>query len=75
MTTPTASPMRQLRDASTSDITAEMLMRLYPSERARLLEARAHLEEALQMQPQYHHGRKRLAELDVMLNSADVRRN
>lgn len=27
MTTPTTSPMRKLRDASTSDITAEMLMR------------------------------------------------
>jgi len=30
-----------------------MLMKLYPSDRARLLEAKTHLEQALQLQPQF----------------------
>jgi len=49
---------------------AEMLMRLYPSDPERLLEARGHMEKCIELQPQFYHGRQRLAELDAMLNSA-----
>jgi tetratricopeptide (TPR) repeat protein len=51
-------------------LSAEMLMRLYPSDPDRLLEARAHMDKCIELQPQFHHGRQRLAELNGMLQTA-----
>jgi hypothetical protein len=51
-------------------LSAEMLMRLYPSDPDRLLEARAHMEKCIELQPQFYHGRQRLEELDRMLQTA-----
>jgi len=51
-------------------LSAEMLMRLYPEDRTRLLEAKTHLEKCIELQPQYHHARRRLEELITMINSA-----
>ncbi len=51
-------------------LSAEMLMRLYPKDRTRLLEAQTHLEKCIELQPQYYHGRQRLEELNAMILSA-----
>jgi tetratricopeptide (TPR) repeat protein len=51
-------------------LSAEMLMRLYPKDRTRLLEAKTHLEKSIELQPQYYHGRQRLEELNAMIRSA-----
>ncbi len=53
---------------------AEMLMRLYPKSRGKLLEARNHLEKALLLEPQFHYARQRLDEIDEILNSG-IRQN
>jgi tetratricopeptide (TPR) repeat protein len=47
--------------------TALMLLQVYPSDRARLLEARAHLERALQLQPQHADSREELDSLNQRL--------
>ncbi len=44
-----------------------MLMKLYPSDRARLLEAKTHLEHALQLQPQFVSARQLLQQLNKLL--------
>ena len=54
---------------------AEMLMRLYPKVRGKLLEARIHLEKALLLEPQFYYARQRLDEIDEILHSADKRNN
>jgi len=54
-------------------LAAEKLVRMYPSDRDRLLEAKAHMEKSIELQPQYYHGRKRLADINEMLSSSDVR--
>ena len=46
-----------------------MLMKLYPSDRARLLEAKTHLEHALQLQPQFVSARQLLQQLNNILGS------
>ena len=46
-----------------------MLMKLYPSDRARLLEAKTHLEHALQLQPQFVSARQLLQQLNNLLGS------
>ncbi len=46
---------------------AFMLIKLYPSDRARMLEAKAHLEKALQIQPQYVQARQWLENLKELL--------
>ncbi len=46
---------------------AFMLIKLYPSDRARMLEAKAHLEKALQIQPQYVQARQWLERLRELL--------
>ncbi len=46
-----------------------MLMKLYPSDRVRLLEAKTHLEHALQLQPQFVSARQLLQLLDKLLGS------
>ena len=47
--------------------TALMLMKMHPGERTKLLEARAHLERALQLQPQHEPSRMELDELNARL--------
>jgi tetratricopeptide (TPR) repeat protein len=54
---------------------AEMLMRLYPKVRGKLLEARIHLEKALLLEPQFYYARERLDDIDEVLHSADNRNN
>jgi hypothetical protein len=44
-------------------------MRLYPANYDRLMEARSHMEKAIELQPQYYHARQRLIELDRVLDS------
>jgi Tfp pilus assembly protein PilF len=56
-------------------LAAEMLMRLYPSVRVKLLEAKTHLEKTIQLQPEYYHAHQKLAELNEILNASDRRRN
>ena len=46
-----------------------MLTKLYPSDRARLLEAKTHLEQALQLQPQLVAARQLLQQLNEKLGS------
>jgi tetratricopeptide (TPR) repeat protein len=46
-----------------------MIARLYPSDRTRLLEARAHFEEALRLQPQMASARQWLDQIDRFLAS------
>ncbi len=41
-------------------LTAEMLLRLYPTDRTRWLEAKTHLEKAVQLQPQFVLARQKL---------------
>lgn len=53
-------------------LAAEGLMRLYPSNRSRLLEARAHLTKSIELHPQYFHARQRLEDLDQILASFRV---
>jgi len=48
--------------------TALMLIQLYPSDRARLLAARQHVERAISMQPQSYQARQILEQLDERLN-------
>jgi tetratricopeptide (TPR) repeat protein len=50
-------------------LAAEGLMRLYPPDRARLVEARSHMEKSIQLQPQYYHARQRLEDLNQILGS------
>jgi len=45
-----------------------MLLRLYPDSRARLLEAKAHLEQAIRLQPQFFDARKLLAQVNEALD-------
>jgi hypothetical protein len=52
-----------------------MLMRLYPSEREQLLEARKHLEAAIILQPQFQLAHFRLAEVDRKLGNMTQRQN
>ncbi len=47
---------------------AVMLLDLYPSNRARLLEARQHAQRAISMQPQSQDARQILAQIDARLN-------
>lgn len=47
--------------------TALMLMKMHPGERVKLLDARAHLERALQLQPQHALSRQELDELNARL--------
>ena len=49
-------------------LAAEMLMRLYPSDRTRWLEAKTHLEKALQLQPQFVLARKKLEYVNAHLD-------
>ena len=44
-----------------------MLTLLYPSDRAKLLDAKAHLEQALQLQPQFIQARELLKLLNKLL--------
>ena len=46
-----------------------MLMKLYPSDRARLLEAKTHLEHAIQLQPQFVSAHQLLQQLNNLLGS------
>ena len=46
-----------------------MLMKLYPSDRAKLLEAKTHLEHALQLQPQFVSAHQLLQQLNNLLGS------
>lgn len=48
---------------------AEKLMVLFPYDRKKQLEARAHLEKSLELQPQFFRSRQNLARLERMLNS------
>jgi len=56
-------------------LAAEMLTRLYPSVRVKLLEAKTHLETTILVQPQFLPAHQKLAELNGILNAADRRRN
>jgi len=47
--------------------TAIMLIELYPSNRARLLEAKNHLEQSLELQPQSFQARQVLKQLNQAL--------
>jgi len=49
-------------------LTGVMLSQLYPSDRGRLLEAKAHFERALQLQPQFFKARERLDLLNEKLD-------
>jgi len=49
---------------------AVMLLRLYPGSRPRLLEAKAHLEQAILLQPQFFDARKLLAQINQSLGTA-----
>jgi len=51
-------------------LAAEMMLRLYPSDLARWLEAKTHLEKAIQLQPQFYLARKKLEYINERLNSA-----
>lgn len=51
--------------------TAVMLLRLYPTDRERALEAKAHLEASLELQPQFYLARQMLERLDRGLNAID----
>jgi hypothetical protein len=48
-------------------LAAEMLMRLYPNQHAKLQEAKIHLEKAIALQPQFVHAKTRLDQLNKML--------
>jgi len=48
-------------------MTAEMLMRLYPTQQQKLLQAKTHLEKSLQLQPRFHLAQTKLNELNTML--------
>jgi hypothetical protein len=48
-----------------------MLMKLYPSERSKLREAKGHLERAIALQPQVLFTQQKLAEVNNMLRSAN----
>lgn len=48
---------------------AEKLMRLYPANFDRLNEARTHMETSIELNTQYFHARKRLEDLDKVINS------
>jgi len=50
-------------------LAAEKLMRLYPANQDRLNEARQHMEKSIELQPQYFHARKRLEDLNMMINN------
>ncbi len=52
-------------------LSAEMLMKLYPNERSKLLEAKGHLETAIELQPQVLFTQQKLAELNKMLRVAN----
>ena len=56
-------------------LSAEMLMRLYPTRKPELLEAKDHLDRALQLQPQFHHAQTRLNDLNEMLEALPGQRN
>jgi hypothetical protein len=49
---------------------ADALIQLYPSDSRKLLEARAHLEKALELQPRFNLARKQIVELDETLKRA-----
>ena len=53
-------------------LTGFMLSELYPSDRPSLLEAQAHFERALQLQPQYFLARQQLNQLNRKLASPDM---
>ena len=55
-------------------ITAEMLMKLYPTQRTRLLEARNHLETAIRLNPHFSLTQTKLDELNIMLNDSSEQR-
>ncbi len=50
---------------------AQMLLELYPHDRARLLQAKSHLEMAMELQPQFYQARQLLDQLNEFL-SADL---
>lgn len=50
---------------------AEALVNLYPSDYDRLLEARAHLEKSIELKPNYDQTRKKLEDLDQVINNLD----
>jgi hypothetical protein len=54
-------------------IKAEALLRLYPANYDRLMEARFHMEKSIKLQPQYHHARKRLADIDNSIDNLGLR--
>lgn len=47
---------------------AEKLIWMYPDDRDRLIEAKAHLEESIRLQPRFYRSRQNLAELEEILN-------
>jgi len=51
--------------------TAVMLLRLYPTDRERALEAKTHLEASLELQPQFYLARQMLEKLDRGLNASE----
>ena len=48
---------------------ADMLIQMFPTGRSELLEARAHLETAIELQPQFFLARRKLAELNRLLGT------
>jgi hypothetical protein len=54
---------------------AEMLVQMYPSQRMKLLEAKALLEKTILLQPQFYHAQVRLDDLEQTLNAGNRRRN
>ena len=54
-------------------LAAEMLMQLYPSDTARLLEARSHLEKSLRLSPRFQLAQLKLDEINMILGAADRR--
>jgi tetratricopeptide (TPR) repeat protein len=51
-------------------LSAEKLMRLNPLDPDRLLEAKAHMEKCIELQPQFYHGRQRLEDINARLKTA-----
>ncbi len=54
-------------------LAAEMLMQLYPSDTARLLEARSRLEKSLRLSPRFQLAQLKLDEINMILGAADGR--
>ena len=51
-----------------------VLLKLYPNDRSRLLEARAHIEKALRIEPQFSQARGYLEQVNSLLERPPGRR-